>query len=183
MATWIRRYGGLGNLTVECAADCPVGSYCPPGTAVDRIPACPAGTFQNASGRAVCMTCLAGMYCAPVKGSDGTITQGAAAGVPCEKGYACPAGSSAPKRCPEGYIANSTKLAQCTACPAGRFEQNRQQCLDCKRYIVTSNAPRALWNVLGHSLGGAMCHLACCNAYCFCMTPDSKPHEVLISTG
>jgi hypothetical protein len=67
------------------------------------------------------VSCIAGKFC----------REGAIVGSSCDKGFACPTGSSRPQRCPEGYIANATELSLCTACPPGRFEQNRQQCLDC----------------------------------------------------
>jgi len=73
------KYGFATGLTSpDCTADCPLGHYCPAGTA-DPIP-CPAGTFGNATGL-IDSTC------------NGDCSEGGCSPALCQEGYYCPAGS------------------------------------------------------------------------------------------
>lgn len=52
------RYGIAGEITAQCTATCPPGSYCPIGTGVTSIPSCPAGTYNPNTGASSISACL-----------------------------------------------------------------------------------------------------------------------------
>ncbi|ESO91998.1 hypothetical protein LOTGIDRAFT_121441 [Lottia gigantea] len=80
--------------------DCPLGYYCPPGTAALNQYPCPAGTYSNQTTRTNINDCLS-----------------------CPGGY-CPEGSSVPLLCQAGYYLNSTgnsDVSHCITCTSGMY--------------------------------------------------------------
>lgn len=100
-------YGGL----------CPIAHYCPANSS-QPIP-CPAGTFSNQTGQAVCLPCPPGFFCEA--GSDMYENQR------CPAGYFCPEGTISPGTsfpCPAGTFGGAMMLkskAECTPCPGGKY--------------------------------------------------------------
>mgnify|MGYP002629898466 CR=1 FL=1 len=99
------------------ATDCTAGHYCPAGEAAELL--CPPGTYQAATGQALCPACPAGSYC------GGASWGGAAAATTCPQGFFCPTGTSEPEQhpCPAGRYGAATGLASadaCTGCPASQ---------------------------------------------------------------
>ncbi|XP_053729819.1 SCO-spondin isoform X1 [Synchiropus splendidus] len=95
---------------------CPPAHYCPEGT-LSPIP-CPAGSFANRTGHAVCQRCPAGYYC-PEK------TQSFME-FPCPPGFYCPDGTRHASQypCPRGYYnpePMTQSLDSCLPCPPGHY--------------------------------------------------------------
>ena len=67
----------------DVGGPCPVSHYCPAGTGYPL--ACPAGTYNNITGQAVCTPCEAGYFC-----NENTTTY---EDFPCQVGYYCPNGT------------------------------------------------------------------------------------------
>jgi hypothetical protein len=91
-----------------------VGYYCPAGT--DNPIPCPAGSYNNVTGKSTCSSCPAGFYC---DGTRPTMYQS------CPAGRYCPAGTGITvPRCPVGTYSSNTRLtsaSDCTSCLAGKF--------------------------------------------------------------
>ena len=91
---------------------CPVGSYCPEGTAQPFQ--CPPGTYTATLQNDECLLCEAGHYCL-----DGETN------VDCPAGYYCPEGTGHVwESCPAGTFSAATGLAnetQCTQCTGGFY--------------------------------------------------------------
>lgn len=97
-------YGGI----------CPPGFHCPQGSSWPEP--CDPGTYNNASGQAVCQNCPAGFYC-----SGNTTTP-----LECPSGYYCPLGTlyANDNACPAGTFNSLTgrsALSHCVSCTAGSF--------------------------------------------------------------
>ncbi|MGH0137990.1 UNVERIFIED_CONTAM: hypothetical protein FKN15_065321 [Acipenser sinensis] len=104
---------------------CPIGSYCPAGSAFP-LP-CPPGTFSNATGLSrpgLCVDCTPGYHC-----SGSNIS--APAGL-CSPGYYCTGGASAPNQ-HETQEGHYTLLGAFTPepCALGTFQPS--SCLECLR--------------------------------------------------
>ncbi|SPQ96663.1 unnamed protein product (mitochondrion) [Plasmodiophora brassicae] len=119
---------GLSGPTAPCTSGyyCPSGTIaptllCPPGSqcpqqAATAMP-CPAGTYQDLYGQALCKTCPQGYFCA---GSGNT---GFAL---CPPGAYCPSNTTFANQfpCPSGTFSNLTGLvtaAECTPCPPSQY--------------------------------------------------------------
>jgi hypothetical protein len=93
-------------------AICPVGHYCPTGTA-DPI-RCAAGSYNSNTGAANCTACPAGYYC---DGANTTTYE------PCPQGHYCPEATGLTQpTCPLGTYGTATSLSKsrdCTPCDAG----------------------------------------------------------------
>ncbi|PIK35709.1 hypothetical protein BSL78_27465 [Apostichopus japonicus] len=117
------------------ADECPVGHYCPQGTAQPQ--ACPPGTYSPSVRRQAveeCLNCTAGRYC-PTYGMNATgdlcsagyyCESGAdiAEFVPCPQGHYCPMGTDVPEECPPGTWSDQTQLTaenECYNCTAGFY--------------------------------------------------------------
>ncbi|PIK41162.1 hypothetical protein BSL78_21986 [Apostichopus japonicus] len=117
------------------ADECPVGHYCPQGTAQPQ--ACPPGTYSPSVRRQAveeCLNCTAGRYC-PTFGMNATgdlcsagyyCESGAdiAEFVPCPQGHYCPMGTDVPEECPPGTWSDQTQLTaenECYNCTAGFY--------------------------------------------------------------
>jgi hypothetical protein len=113
---------------------CPVGHYCPAGTA-EPIK-CPPGTYNPQTKKSLltqCLDCSAGKYCAESgRSTDGLdcsagyfcvakSTQNKPATGKCPVGYKCPAGSGDKTICPAGTYQDQTEQSDCITCPAGFF--------------------------------------------------------------
>ncbi|XP_033122761.1 uncharacterized protein LOC117121631 [Anneissia japonica] len=97
---------------------CPVGSFCPKGTAVPLD--CPAGTYTGSEGLSSCPSCVAGYYC-PSNTSDPLV-------YPCPVGHYCPTGTTYPYEhaCPEGSyngLEAQQNISSCDLCPPGMYCQ------------------------------------------------------------
>lgn len=110
--------GGATNATVRIGGDvCPVGHYCPAGTA-QPVP-CVAGTYASTPGAgANCTACPAGYWC-----PAGSVTYN---NTPCAAGYYCPTGAAVDTDvpCPAGTFSNRTGLAasgECAPCLPGQY--------------------------------------------------------------
>ena len=95
---------------------CPVGHYCPLNSTVPL--ACPAGSFANVTGLALCHPCPSGFYC--LEGATHFMS------TPCQPGYFCPAGTTSPTEfpCTPGtYNGDSHAFsnASCLLCKPGMF--------------------------------------------------------------
>ena len=117
------------------ANECPLGHYCPQGTA-EPIK-CPLGTLGlsvKLGMESQCTLCFAGRYCdVPGRYNDsGPCQQGfycpngskSAQEIICPVGRYCPEGSATPRLCPIGTFSNNTQLwreSQCTSCTEGSF--------------------------------------------------------------
>jgi len=142
---------GAENLTSVAGRDCPVGFYCPAGTA-NPIP-CPVGTYSvsiGLQGVGNCTTCPVGRYCdqqnmtVPGTGDcaggyycttgnsgpapGGNVTRGVTGSWEgsgrCPTGYYCPNGTAAPIACNAGkYNPNlgQNEEADCIPCPSGEY--------------------------------------------------------------
>ena len=94
-----------GVATLSTGDQCPAGHYCPTGTA-DPVQ-CPAGSFANVTGLAICHPCTPGHYCDVVGLTTPTST--------CQAGYYCVLGASIPNPpgdltggpCNNGTISNT----------------------------------------------------------------------------
>lgn len=97
---------------------CPVGQYCPAGTAAAGTP-CPIGRYNPATGGVdleACRLCDAGTTC--------NVTGLSAPNAPCAVGSYCPEGqwNATAFPCPAGTyydLTNATKEYDCLTCPAG----------------------------------------------------------------
>ncbi|CAL8373179.1 unnamed protein product, partial [Gadus morhua 'NCC'] len=126
----------LGNATTgHLHGDvCPVGHYCPNGTAVPHP--CPPGTFQGRSGAAslgACTPCPPGSYCP--SWAQASVQHlcpqgwfcplGSLSDHPpdcqCPPGHACPPGSAEPAVCSPGTFQASAGQSTCVACPPGFY--------------------------------------------------------------
>ncbi|EDV28435.1 uncharacterized protein TRIADDRAFT_51343 [Trichoplax adhaerens] len=117
---------------------CPSGYYCPSKTQTANQFPCPAGTYNNITGRSSqsgCASCPSGYYCSSEHLSEPT-------GL-CDAGYYCsgasntskPTGGSEGDVCPPGHYCEQGST-QPTACPAGTFNPSNQatsvnDCLNC----------------------------------------------------
>lgn len=94
---------------------CPVGHYCPIGTAQPKL--CSPGFYTDTELNAVCLICPAGKYC-----TNGSNPQD------CPPGYYCPAGTGQNwQGCPSGTFSNDVGLkneTQCTQCTPGYYCAN-----------------------------------------------------------
>ena len=119
------------SVTTSQLTPCPAGHECTTGLLKNPVP-CAAGTFKAASDVLfqTCDQCTAGKYCPDL----GTITP-----IDCPLYMVCPAGSSQPTACVDGYICDKTYVSTSTAaandnnalsplsqesdveCPAGHF--------------------------------------------------------------
>jgi hypothetical protein len=95
---------------------CQPGYYCEEGS-FEMTP-CPPGTYEFREGSSECQVCPAGWYC----------EEGATKPLECFNGY-CPAGSSAPTLCPDGFYGSEDlrkleALEDCPYCP------NTMYCFD-----------------------------------------------------
>lgn len=104
---------------------CPTGHFCEGGGAKEACPArthnnntestaasacafCPAGTFTDSEGQAVCTPCPVGHYC-----------PGGSAGMEAHKGGKVP--------CPRGYYQDETGWSQCVQCPISMYQDQEGQ--------------------------------------------------------
>jgi hypothetical protein len=94
---------------------CPVGHYCPSGTADPII--CSDGTYMNHTGASSCDICPSGHYCEAYY-SPSTYR-------PCPLGFYCPQGTGLDWiPCPVGKYGSRTGLQtedECTACDPGKY--------------------------------------------------------------
>jgi len=96
---------------------CSPGFYCPKGSDGSRAKPCPAGTYNNFTGRwmeSQCTDCPEKSYC----------PEGTTFPVLCPAGSFCPNNTGWPVPCPKGTYSNATGLsnaANCTLCDGGRF--------------------------------------------------------------
>ena len=112
------RYFCSGNASVASPVDgvsgnkCPVGHYCPEGTAQPIL--CPPGTYTDTELNEACLACTAGHYC--ITGSNPEA---------CPAGYYCPEGTGHVwQSCPTGTFSAASGLANethCTPCTAGYY--------------------------------------------------------------
>lgn len=98
------------------AGECPVGHYCPIGSAVALK--CAAGKYQNLKGQSDCNTCSPGKYC--LVGSSDIISK------VCPKGYYCPEATEYPEQYPcsvgtYNMLVGQTSVAACIVCPKGYY--------------------------------------------------------------
>ncbi|XP_072885876.1 uncharacterized protein [Hemitrygon akajei] len=122
---------------------CPLGSYCPPGTASASQFFCPEGTYGNRTGMhnaSDCLPCDPGMYClgsGNIKPSGSCSAgylciQGATVPTPtdgitgkqCLPGSYCPAGSITARPCPKGTFSEKrglTEASHCQSCTPGQY--------------------------------------------------------------
>jgi hypothetical protein len=132
------QYPGQDNVTGDCAAGyycksgvdtdqpsgshtgeggiCPIGSYCPPGTAVPL--GCPAGRYTNVEQQSECTECKKGYYCT----ENATTYEDSV----CPSGYYCPPGTrySFEFPCPKGSynpVNGSDGPEDCLSCPQGEY--------------------------------------------------------------
>ena len=140
------------GLTAGHAGTCPPGHFCEAGTG--EPVACPAGTYNNASGataRADCRDCPPGDYCDRAGGDApagpceaGFYCAGGAnasrpadhtpTGGPCPAGSFCVAGASAPQPCVAGSFAPVGRADRCDGCPAGYYcPTGADNATDCPR--------------------------------------------------
>ncbi|XP_041098352.1 SCO-spondin [Polyodon spathula] len=108
---------------------CPIGSYCPAGSAFP-LP-CPPGTFSNATGLSrpgLCVDCTPGYHCS---GSNVSAPAGL-----CSPGYYCTGGASSPNQheTQEGHYTLPGAFTP-EPCALGTFQPARGQssCLECLR--------------------------------------------------
>ncbi len=91
---------------------CPIGYYCPEGTAIPKQ--CEPGTYTDTTQNSQCLPCTAGRYCITGTSPD-----------PCPMGYYCPEGTGHVwQSCPVGTFSGLTGLAnetQCTPCTGGSY--------------------------------------------------------------
>jgi hypothetical protein len=119
---------GTGQTT--CNAICPIGTYCPSGTA-NPVPCamggycdeeglgaaklCGPGTYSDAVGAtspATCRTCPPGTYCPNSGGSSGTL---------CPPGTYCPGGGTNANQCMIGAMCPVPGMTTGAPCPAGYY--------------------------------------------------------------
>ncbi|XP_077985305.1 uncharacterized protein LOC144439945 [Glandiceps talaboti] len=131
---------------------CPIGYYCPAGTVGPYTYPCGNGTYNNVTGaqeRDDCLDCPPGEVCEGMAlvGSTGLCGPGyfctsaaytkyptdGVTGDICPKGFYCPEGSPAAKRCEGGYYTNITGQAECFDCPAGYYCADGETLLECPR--------------------------------------------------
>ena len=118
------RYYCAGNATTDSPTDgstgnrCPIGSYCPTGTA-QPIP-CSPGTYTDTVLNDQCLPCTPGHFC--ITGSNP---------LPCPMGYYCPEGTGHIwQACPAGTFSGATGLAnvtECTQCTGGYYCETTNQ--------------------------------------------------------
>ena len=121
----------------EMGGPCPVGHYCPAGSAVPQ--ACPPGTFFGSTfgvNVSDCVACSAGMSCDQygLVSPTGNCSEGyycppgqltsSPHDFLCPIGHFCPIGSHEPLRCVSGYHQNATGADNCLLCPAGFYCDN-----------------------------------------------------------
>ena len=122
---------------------CPAGSIAPePGSAACQ--GCPPGSFQNQPGMTHCEMCPTGAYC----------PEGASAALPCHEGtysgatnltsadectpsdpgFYATTGSIKQTPCAAGAFGATFGLSECTFCPAGKYQDDKQAtaCKPCK---------------------------------------------------
>lgn len=100
----------------EKGGPCPVSHYCPPGTSYPLE--CPAGTYNNVTGRDVCFQCPPSYFC-PENITNYEL-------YPCPQGHYCPNGTAFATQfpCPRGYFRNSSmgqSVEDCVLCPGGHY--------------------------------------------------------------
>jgi hypothetical protein len=119
---------------MENPIDCPIGKYCPQQTNAvnNEAIACPPGTYNdhvNIGSADECTPCPPGQYCNCVGGCTAKPTSS-----PCDAGFFCPYGSSAPNGytdayvfglgasglCPKGYYCEAGTIAA-TPCPTTTY--------------------------------------------------------------
>ena len=146
-------YNPLNPDSISIRKDCPVGHYCPPGTASPFAFPCPVPTFSNET-RLVsvsqCRRCLPGMYCdtpgqiepagpcdpgyyCVSNSSTATPTDGISGDI-CPEGFYCLEGSTFPTPCPAGFYSNTTGNtveADCGPCPAGLWCDSQGNQFEC----------------------------------------------------
>ena len=112
------RYYCSGNATTSTPTDgstgnvCPVGHYCPEGTATP-LP-CGPGTFTDITLNEACTLCTPGYYCIHGSNPDS-----------CPAGFYCPEGTGYVwESCPEGTFSSVAGLSgavQCSQCTGGFY--------------------------------------------------------------
>ncbi len=123
---------------------CPLGFFCPNGTATARQFPCPVGHYSNTTSlesESECRDCPYGYYCDAenITMPTGPCTAGfycvlgavtptpmtpAEGGGPCWQGTYCKEGTGYPNPCPKGTYGDRDQLpsmADCTICPPGEF--------------------------------------------------------------
>eukprot|EP00039_Didymoeca_costata_P013121 m.194792 g.194792 ORF g.194792 m.194792 type:complete len:754 (+) comp15681_c0_seq3:163-2424(+) len=140
---------------------CPPGYFCPGGS---NKKACPDGTFSNSQGAEKCTKCGESSH----SHDSGTLCVGIKAGFygvggpaddmhtdqkPCEKGYACPGGSTDRTKCPAGFYTDEMQQIVCKradVCVPGEYvltsatSVNNVECKPCPKgmYSDKINAPQ-----------------------------------------
>ena len=120
---------------VDEADICPVGKYCPLGTATPQL--CPTGKYSNETGLTSyddCHVCDAGYYCDKMglttpagQCNPGYFCRNGSTSSQqeiCTEGHYCSEGTSDPKGCPTGTFSPTKGLAnssQCTPCTPGYY--------------------------------------------------------------
>ena len=110
------KYCAVGTAAVDCSA----GYACPEGSVAPIL--CLAGTYQDSTGQANCLTCPAGYYC--------NFDNGITVKKNCPVGYYCPAGTGNYESfpCAKGSFGASTNLqasTECTACTETKYCLNK----------------------------------------------------------
>ena len=133
---------GGGEYTRTSQEPCPPGTYCLAGSQLPcaegfaqpeegqtSCVACPSGRFQNVTGQTECHTCTASSFCPAGSTAPFSCTNGfsAAGAGSCSACSVCPAGTKIVKNC------TSEDDQVCEACAAGRYSNinNATACLGC----------------------------------------------------
>ena len=136
---------------------CPVGFFCPHGTAYGGEQPCPAGSFSEATGLEAadeCEPCPAGAYCAYPGASTptGACAEGyfcpegstSSQAFACEVGAFCPPGSAAPTPCQPSQFCGNAGLGE----PGGACEPGYY----CKKGAPSATPPTVLSADADHGL-------------------------------
>ena len=135
----------FGQTVYALNLTCPVGSYCPSGSAIPS--ACPPGTYNPSRGKHAITECLdcppgsycslfnmstpsgacaAGFYCSsgssvanPSSMNVSVYTGRVGGGGVCSPGTYCPRGTAVAYTCPAGTYNNLPQQSQCRTCPGG----------------------------------------------------------------
>lgn len=121
--------------TYNVPGPCPIGHYCPVGSSYP-VP-CPEGTYQTATGQAVCLDCPAGRYC----DETGISTAADLAAKLCAAGHFCSGGTKVEKpirTTHSGSICSSGKFCEQgdaveNPCPGGTYDRRKgiDACMKC----------------------------------------------------
>lgn len=165
---------GGNNASNPAHAECPIGNYCPEGSATP-IP-CPAGTIApNTRNTNItdCKQCPPGNYCTPtstalgkslpcdpgyicVKGASVARPTDGTTGYVCPKGHYCPSGAVRPLVCEPGTYGPNEGLGTCRNCTAG-------QTCPTQAMNSTEPCPSGHYCPLGTSDNGTACPLGTYN--------------------